>query len=291
VLIGELTHTLSLPIDAIPGDELQLTVIDRDPPRGPATAPQRTPGPGAATVTMLSETARFITTLLNTDAPSPVQPPAAGVSRAAAPLLPGPPGNTTAVAARLSEALATSGMFYESHQAQWVAGERSLAQLMQEPQAHVPPLLPESVYRDTAGGDRTAAAPVPATAETPVHPALLTMVKEQLQTLSALQLAWQGAVWPGQEMRWEIAEEPGRDGASKTSSTWQTRIELRLPRLGEVRATVSVSAAGAGITLAAKAGATADIMSAASAALYSALNAAGLRPASFRIERGLVDHG
>jgi len=92
-------------------------------------------------------------------------------------------------------------------------------------------------------------------------------------------------------MRWEIAEEPQRDGASRTSSTWQTRIELRLPRLGDVRATVSISAAGAGITLAAKSGIAGDIMSAASGTLYSALSAAGLRPASFRIERGLVDRG
>ena len=34
----------------------------------------------------------------------------------------------------LREALGKSGLFYESHQAQWVRGERSTSQLLQEPQ-------------------------------------------------------------------------------------------------------------------------------------------------------------
>ena len=280
VMIGERSYTLPLPIDARPGDEIQITVIERDA-RGPVPVASHAAGSDGAAVTTLSATARFITTLLNT----PGEPPLPGLARVSRPLLPGPPGETAAVAARLSQALAESGMFYESHQAQWIAGERSLAQLMQEPQAHMPPL--PAAEADSAPGPKPAQA-----VEAPVHPALLSIVKEQLQTLSTLQLAWQGQVWPGQEMYWEIAEdEKGRGAAAETPATWKTRLKLKLPRLGDVRATISLDAAGVGIVLGAEARSTTAAMSADSGALRSALLAAGLRPASFRIEHPGVNRG
>jgi hypothetical protein len=56
-----------------------------------------------------------------------------------APLLATAPGAGNASAATLSAALATlvdqSGLFYESHVAQWVVGQRPLSALLQEPQA------------------------------------------------------------------------------------------------------------------------------------------------------------
>ena len=138
-------------------------------------------------------------------------------------------------------------------------------------------------------------APEPGAAphlEAPVHPALLSIVREQLQTLSTLQIAWQGQVWPDQEMYWEIAEEtPGRERATDAPGNWQTRLQLRLPRLGDVRATVSIGAAGVGVVLAAASVPTASAMSANGGTLRSALAAAGLRPASFRVERARVDRG
>jgi hypothetical protein len=292
VLIGERTYAIPLPIDARPGDELQLTVVERDPQRGPAHAARPAAGPGGAAVTTLSETARFITTLLDPQAQPPAQSPLTGVLRPSAPLLAGPPADTVLVAARLSEALAASGMFYESHQVQWVAGERSLAQLLKEPQARIPP-LPEPA--GIAADDATAFAAQPGPArvvEAPVHPALLAIVKEQLQTLSSLQLAWHGQVWPGQDLHWEIAEEaPERGAAPGAGGTWQTRLRLRLPRLGDVRATLSVGASGVSIGLAADTTSTADAMNAASASLRAALSTAGLRPAGLRIERRAVARG
>ena len=293
VLIGERAYTLALPIDAQAGDELQLTVVERDPQRGPAPAARPVPGPDSAAVTTLSETARFITALLNPQAQPPAPAPLAGALRPSAPLLAGPPADTVIVAARLGEALAASGMFYESHQAQWVAGERSLAQLLKEPQARIP--LPPPATAGNAEDAGTGFTTVPGAAravEAPVHPALLAIVKEQLQTLSTLQLAWHGPVWPGQDMQWEIAEEaPERGGAPGESSSWQTRLRLRLPRLGDVRATLKVSGTGVTIGLAADTSSTADAMSGASASLRSALSAAGLRPAGLRIERYVVGRG
>jgi hypothetical protein len=242
----------------------------------------------------LSDTARFITALLNPQAYPPAPAALPGALRPSTPLLAGPPADTVVVAARLSEALAASGMFYESHQAQWVAGERSLAQLLKEPQARIPSLPPEAAARaaDTAAGFASATGPGRAVEAPPVHPALLAIVKEQLQTLSALQVAWHGPVWPGQDMHWEIAEEaPERGAAPGEGSIWQTRLRLRLPRLGDVRAALKVSGKGVSIGLAADTSATADAMSAGSASLRAALIAAGLRPAGLRIEQHRAGHG
>jgi hypothetical protein len=62
------------------------------------------------------------------------------------------------------------------------------------------------------------------------------MVQQQLQLLDQRQLAWQGQVWPGQEMRWEVEE----DGANRYSEegeqarVWRTRVQMSLPKLGSV---------------------------------------------------------
>ena len=54
----------------------------------------------------------------------------------------------------LREALGNSGLFYESHQAQWVEGTRSTAQLLQEPQN----LTPEQAKAVVAGNAAVRAA-------------------------------------------------------------------------------------------------------------------------------------
>jgi hypothetical protein len=62
--------------------------------------------------------------------PTPVQDPV--------PLLPEPPAtDAKPLAAQLQRSLQASGLFYESHLAQWAAGERSLSSLRDEPQGRV----------------------------------------------------------------------------------------------------------------------------------------------------------
>jgi flagellar hook-length control protein FliK len=53
-------------------------------------------------------------------------------------LLAQPPLNGADVAPKLSQAVTQSGLFYESHQAKWVAGQLTMAQLQQEPQGQHP---------------------------------------------------------------------------------------------------------------------------------------------------------
>lgn len=115
----------------------------------------------------LSVAARVVSTILNLPAGS-----VSGV-RAAVPLA--PQGATLAVpalAATLARAVAGSGLFYESHLQQYVAGTRTLAQMVQEPQAALPsaarhfstvPAASVSAPDGPAGSARglpTSAAPV-----------------------------------------------------------------------------------------------------------------------------------
>jgi hypothetical protein len=111
---------LRLPFPAQAGDVLQLNVAAREPQlRFSVAAPAESPAFAAS----LSETARFITALLGETAKLPVTT----IEHAGTPLLAAPPGDHAQITAELRHALATSGLFYESHQAQWAAGDRPLA--------------------------------------------------------------------------------------------------------------------------------------------------------------------
>ncbi len=150
----------------------------------------------------------------------------------------GLPIDSKQLAAALRDALANSGLFYESHQAQWVRGERSTAQLLVEPQNQLP-----DKQGDTQSADRQEAVPPAAqqgkTAEEPGLPIakeLVSLVQQQLHTLETHQLTWTGQVWPGQQMQWEIQGQPERDTLLPDERQWSTEMELALPRLGDIHA-------------------------------------------------------
>lgn len=127
-------------------------------------------------------------------------------------ILPGMPGDTAALASGLKQTLASSGVFYESHLSQWVAGSRLLAALQQEPQAKFKPdnTFPAASVSPTA---KAAAAQLvdvvstwngaaPAAAMGPVGNELMQLVNLQLQTLEQQKIVWHGEIWPGQTMEW-----------------------------------------------------------------------------------------
>lgn len=143
-LVAGKTVTLSLPESVKSGDILDLIVIDQTPKAIIAQLASKPAGatPGAATTpqTTLSQTAQFLGALLSSKGESP-QPAALNGGR---PLLPGPPTSGTELVAVLSKAVAESGLFYEAHQARWVAGKLPLANLRQEPQGRQPVSRPAS---------------------------------------------------------------------------------------------------------------------------------------------------
>lgn len=129
------------------------------------------------------------------------------------------------LATALRAALVRSGLFYESHLANWVAGQESLDGLMQEPQ--------NRLLRDDAP---LPAAPLADGARTsnPLH----LLLTQQLQVLESPQLAWRGELWPGQSLEWQIRREAAdsaqHDGAAAHASggAWTSHIKIDLPRLG-----------------------------------------------------------
>ncbi|WP_176042044.1 flagellar hook-length control protein FliK [Burkholderia stabilis] len=83
-------------------------------------------------------------------APAPADPAAASTpasaaaSSAAAAREAAAPPPVAALRAALAQAVSESGLFYESHLAQWLAGQRPLAALMREPQARLAAALAQA---------------------------------------------------------------------------------------------------------------------------------------------------
>lgn len=126
--------TLSLPENVKSGDVLELVVIEQTP--NAVIARRTDPGNLAQTTpqTTLSQTAQMLRSVLVQEGETPAAVP---LNRGQ-PLLLQPPQDAAELAPALSKAVAQSGLFYESHQAQWVAGKLSLANLRQEPQGQQP---------------------------------------------------------------------------------------------------------------------------------------------------------
>lgn len=123
------------------------------------------------------------------------------------------------LAARLQDAIVQSGLFYESHLAEWAEGTRPLSELMREPQTG---RLPGSPVTD------------PTTAQ---------FINLQLTSQEQARVAWQGQLWPGQHMEWDIQKQAadgrgGRGADGEEAPTWRSGMTFRLPLLGEIAATV-----------------------------------------------------
>lgn len=188
--------------------------------------------------------------------------------------------DTKQLAGALRETLGKSGLFYESHQAQWIRGERSINQLLEEPQNILTgkSVLPGGTDQRsgastnastgttnanlsgiqltsekelaTASQPGTIAHSKPAEDTTlPIAKELLPLVQQQLHTLEQHHLVWMGQVWPGQQMQWEIQGEPEHQARQQDERQWSTEMELALPKLGDVRARLVFTTSGLRLTL------------------------------------------
>lgn len=154
------------------------------------------------------------------------------------------------LAGALKDALATSGLFYESHQAQWIRGERSTAQLLIEPQNLLTD--PSLSGKQPAAQDSTNTPTLKPADALSITKELIPLVQQQLHTLETHQLTWSGQVWPGQLMQWEIQGEPEhKSTAPAEDRQWHTEMELALPKLGDVHAKLTFNAQGLQLKLSA----------------------------------------
>ena len=110
----------------------------------------------------------------------------------------------------------------------------------------------------------------------------------QLDALATQSFSWQGQVWPGQEMRWEIDEDGSRRGQDEDNSAtqWTTRLSLNLPKLGEINAQIRLQGNQIALSMSSDNDETRTLLRASTVALRSQLNEAGLTLASMGIDAG-----
>ena len=233
--------------------------------------------------TTLSPTARLLGQWLQTAGRS-AQPLEL---KASAPLLPAanaaPADLAAQLAPRLQQALEGSGLFYEAHLRQWSEGERSLAQIRQEPQNQMA----------RAGENTPSSAPTTAASQTPSPTPTQAgqWVPLQLDSLEQNRFAWQGEFWPGQPMQWEVRREQGRarqntTPAEETAPAWQTVLKLDLPGLGQVKVQIRLQDGHAQLQLQTDRTETATRLQTGREQLVESLAAAGTSIDAFLVKTG-----
>ncbi|CAH1387771.1 Hook-length control protein FliK [Candidatus Nitrotoga sp. M5] len=276
VRIGDQITKMPLPAFISTGDTIKLQVI--------ATAPRLTFSMSASnnpvsTDEQLSSVARLLSSLSQ-------QPREKNTMRTmqSTPLLTSPQTmQSVQMAGLLQAALGNSGLFYESHQAQWLKGARSTEQLLQEPQNSA--ISKSSTNKEASsipGNNISPATRIATTASTegkmptiPEH--LQSLVQQQFNALEARQVIWQGNIWPNQTMQWEIHEQPSPTPVTENQQQWTTHVQLDLPNLGMVSATLSFNSLGLSLTLNANSPATRTALGNASSQLVTTMSDRGIQ--------------
>jgi hypothetical protein len=298
---GQLVQ-MQLPPSVRSGDTVALQVVSLQPRLTFSMVNSESP---LSTPEQLSSTARLLSSMSQ-------QAPEKAYVRAAqsAPLWETPqPPESKQLAGMLHQALSNSGLFYESHQAQWLGGGRSTAQLLQEPQNLTPEQLKvvtsnnstgnttlvdklsgsvttgnagavagevDKVSVNTQNSPQANATSLPEEKSLGIPGHLQPLVQQQLNALETHHMMWQGVVWPGQDMQWEVHEQGAQNPALEAQRQWVTQIQLDLPNLGVVAATLRLNSAGLSLTLNADSSQTRTMLGSASTQLVSALSDAGI---------------
>ena len=171
-------------------------------------------------------------------------------------------------AAGVRRAVEHSGLFFESHLAQWAAGQRSADALRSE-LAHVQRGAGDIHGTHASGGERVAV---------------------QLEVLQRGAVALQAQAWGGQPctltLRRESDSEPeGAPAPTRAApgTVYSATLSLALPKLGPLEVTLRLAGQSVAVTAAASPAARAQV-AAQLDALGSALQARGLNPAALLLQ-------
>ena len=206
----------------------------------------------------LSTTARAISSVL-VQAESVPGAPVTLVGKT--PLMATPRADPAQVAQKLRDTVGSSGLFYESHVAEWAEGKRPLASLLLEPQ-----------MQKAAQGDM---------ARTGTDLASAQLINLQLHTHEQARVQWQGEAWPGQKMQWDISQDApegqqhaGTEG-DEEATAWRSNVRFQFPLLGDLAAHVVLQGGRVAIQLQAGSEGSADTLRQHAARLEASLDAAG----------------
>jgi hypothetical protein len=261
VKIADGAARMALPTGTQIGDKLAMVFIAREP--RPTFLLTQQGGSAPAT---LSTTARLIDQALQTARQNGETGAVAGTN----PLLASAGlADAENIAAALRDALARSGLFYESHLQDWLNGKRSPNELAQEPQAHFGATpqpeqadlgrfaagmreLGEGVHKlldlmrdarlQAANPHLTDADVIARANATPAIDAeAARMISLQLNTLEQQQLRWRGELWPGQQLEWEIDRDQPDGSGQEQEAVWNSAVRFELPHLGNVSASIRLA--------------------------------------------------
>jgi hypothetical protein len=335
IKVDDALANVKLPPGTKSGDIIDLTLLATQP-RPTFLLGKADGGSGAST--SLSNAGRLIGNLLQL-AQKDGLPPTALTGKA--PLVAGPDVPATQIARALQNAMSFSGLFYESHVAQWANGTRPLTDLQNEPLAKRSETLltgsttlpdgtdPKSEpqpglrmndlgklaanVREWVNGNTTSEPRATLPAETLnalKHAASsvdqstrdttgkmqeasgnegVKLISLQLDTLEQKRILWQGELFPGQAMEWEISDETPKqnhgDENSSAEPSWQSTVRFSLPTLGAVSATIRLTAEHVQVNVR-----TADQNTATALRTYGSLLADALDAAGSTLDSLLVKH-
>lgn len=302
-LINQRNVTLALPFTAKNGDTIELEVVESNGKLTLAVvsnAENQTSG-DEASATTLSRTGQIIAGLMAAlrDAKSGLSALSLNGNQ---PIADSPPGSGRDLLPLLEQAISRSGMFYEAHQAEWLEGRYSKAQLLQEPQGMLTPrgregsgqlgntILPsmasQNPVRD-ADSSATSSVAIDAaqrsaretsTLTEAVAPQAQVLVQQQLEALATQSFSWQGQLWPGQQIEWEIDGDTDRHTSTldEEGNAYRTRLRLTLPRLGDVDARLSIHGPQISLAVIARSPDTCALLRSAAVDLRDQMENAGL---------------
>lgn len=301
VQLANTAARMQLPQNANPGDSLRLQLLSHSPrptfmmmgdpvPASQAsmarniTPQQLLPGyqgtPAAQvssagnpnTSTILSQTGQLIGSLL--------QQPQATTLTQAAPVMAHPGQPAQVIAGALRDTIQFSGLFYESHVAEWAAGKRPITDLHKEPQQMMR-LSAEQAAAILTRPDATQTQ-------------LGQIVQMQLQTADQPQVIWQGMVWPGLFMQWEMHQDPGGEDKDENGEPlpppWHSVVRLQFEKLGEVTAAIKLHGKNISIQIRTENEVVALLLRSASKKFMASMEAAGSPLQSLTIKQDGPKH-
>lgn len=320
VMVEDQTLDMNLPKNTQPGETLDLVYVsDKPRPTFALLSDLAKSLPANTNNVSLSQTGKFLGSLLQQTIQNNAETSNAALIKNTAAILPGAPVSVQQLVTALKDTISKSGFFYEAHQAQWVTGERSLESLLQEPQAKLSvstveqkttaPVVTDKNSSDSPisstqiknaasetvlasnvtklGSDVASQQTVTAGPREPVHPLSSSIVQQQLNILDTRQIAWQGQVWPGQNMEWEI-EEDGQHRASGIEgdeAVWRTRLHLDFPALGGVTAHLSLGAGVVKVDFSVEQASSVGVLQTEVPSLAQSMESSGLKVAGLAVRQ------
>ena len=296
-------YDFKLPDGTRPGDLLRLVYVNDNPrPTFSLLRIERAIDQGES---QLSDAGKLLAVLREIQVDAPEEP----ATRATVPVFQAQGPETPKAASILRDTLALSGLFYESHQAQWVLGTRSTAQLQREPQGRLAPMQPAApemmeLQETPAIAEGMQALPaisaVPArspeahsppqpgpTARSPAHPDSFSIIRQQLNALESGYVAWRGFVWPGQPMQWQVGDgASGEQEHGEGPRTWRTELKVTLPNIGELLARIELRGNGAKVRIVADSERHARKLREHGPALVSRFSASGIPVHALEVDHG-----